>query len=216
MKKLIYPLLAIVVMASCKKAALKVSENGCISQVGITGLSGADSVTVAGLMKNNNLPTTNLVFYTYQTYNALNQQSQMADYQIAEAAYVQNGLQLFFYDETYGFENGTLNGPSPLSTQTVSLDNKPTLSLQTLRDSFITQDKGMEYNPSVALGLKDSCLVAQFGYYDLNVDFPLKGADFVKAWYVRPKNSQWPHGYFRDDNGAAIFFSPLTRSGNVP
>jgi len=73
----------------------------------------------------------------------------------------------------------------------------------------------MEYNPSVALGLKDSCLVAVFGYYDLNIDLANKG-NFVKAWYVHPKKSQWPQGYFRDDTGAAILFKPLTSAGNVP
>src|ERR1700761_9122985 len=103
MKKLFYPLLVVALLASCKKTAKKISDNGCISQVAVNHLSGADSVTVAGLMKSNNLPTTNLAFYTYQTYNALDGQNQMGDFQIAEAWYFQNGLPLFFYDETYAF-----------------------------------------------------------------------------------------------------------------
>src|ERR1700761_7453551 len=169
MKKLFYPLLVVALFASCKKAAKKISDNGCISQVAVNHLSGADSITIAGLMKSNNLPTTNMVFYTYQTYNALGPQNQTADFQIAEAWYLQNGLPLFFYDETYGFANGVLNGPSPLSNQTVSLDTKSTLNLQTLRDSFLVEDQGIEYNKTIAAGMKDSCLVAVFGYYNLNV-----------------------------------------------
>ena len=216
MKKLMYLLLGVISIASCKKASQKISENGCLSRIGITRLSGADSVIVAGLMTNNNLPATNLVFYTYQTYNALDQQNQMADFQIAEAAYLQNGLPLFFYDETYGFENGVLNGPSPLSSQTVSLDTRPTLNLQMLKDSFLVQDQRIEYNKNIAAGLKDSCLVAVFGYYNLNIDYSNEAADFVKAWYVHPQNSQWPQGYFRDDNGAVILFKPLSSNGNVP
>ena len=216
MKKLVYLSLGILALASCKKAALKVAENGCISQIATPRLTGTDSITVAGLMKSNNLSTNNLVFYAYQTYNALDQQNQMGDFQIADATYTQNGLPLFFYEEDFGFENGVLNGPAPVNTQTVNLDANPTLSLQRLRDSFLYQDKSVEYNPAIALGLKDSCLSAEFGYYNLNIDYPQKGVAIVKAWYVHPKNSQWPQGYFRDDTGGAILFRPLTTAGNVP
>jgi hypothetical protein len=215
MKKLIYFLLAAVVISSCKKAPATIAANGCISQVPVTRLSAADSATVAGLMKNNNLPTAGLAFNAYQFYTT-GTGTQQTLVQIATASQIRNNLPLFLYDVTYGFNNGLTDNDIPALAGNISLDTKATLPLQTLRDSFLYVDKGMEYNPSVALGLKDSCLVAVFGYYDLNVDFPQKGTDFIKAWYVHPKNSEWPQGYFRDDTGAALLFKPLSSSGEVP
>jgi hypothetical protein len=214
MKYIPLMLFALVVITSCKKETKHaVVSYGCISRIPTSSLSAGDSITVAGLMKTNNLSTNNLAFYEYQTYEALDENNKEGDFQIALAVQLKNGLPVFFYDITFAFEKGILDEPiSYIAGNDIntSLDNKPTINLQTLRDSFLTMDKREEANGAVAASLNDSCLVAQFGYYDINIDFPGKGAEYLKAWYVHPKNSNWPQGYFRDDTGGALLFKSIT------
>lgn len=229
MKKFIYPFIAAALtLAACKK------ETGLVSNKALgTGsifqsqspdqfvmqsvsenrqFTSQDSLTALGLMNSNNLSTNGYLFYAYQYYNALNQNNQMALYQIALAEQIRNGLPIFFQDITFGFENGTLNGPPPTSpflVDNISLDNNPTLSLRRLRDTFIKIDDLREGHD---ISIQDSTLVAQFGYYNTNLDFPNLPVSFIKAWYVHPQHSDWPKGYFRDDNGTVFWFTPLTQN----
>ena len=137
MKKLIYLLLAIAAMiSSCKKAALKASDSGCISQAPFTRLSATDSITVAGLMKSNNLSTGGLAFNAYQSYTTTGANSQQVQVQIATASQIRNNMPLFFYDVNYAFDNGITDGNIPSLAGNVSLDNKPTFSLH---KGFISQ-----------------------------------------------------------------------------
>jgi hypothetical protein len=229
MKKIYYLALALLLTAACKKENAVTHSSGTIVlvQMQTTGTIGQkvngnnysaqDSVIVTGLMKDNNLFTDGFVFYAYQSYDALDQNNQMGFYQLATAMQVRNGLPVFFEDITFGFENGKLNGPYPAPqfiAGNIALDNKPNLALQTLRDTFIKLDNAREAH-SISIG--DSTLVAQLGYYNLNINqLSVGGApNYIKAWYVHPQHSSWPEGYFRDDNGSAISFQPLTRSGPV-
>jgi len=229
MRKIYCLAFALLLTTACKKESTNSLSNGTIIRISgqTTGAVGQtiyankypaqDSITVAGLMKANNLPIDGFVFYAYQSYNALNQNSQTAFYQIASAMQVRNSLPIFFENITFGFENGKLIGPYPAPQFIVGnivLDNKPNLALQTLRDKFIKVDNGSEAH-NISIG--DSTLVAQLGYYNLNLTHLAdSGApDYVKAWYVHPQHSSWPEGYFRDDNGATISFKPLTHSGPI-
>jgi len=229
MKKIYYLAFALLLTAACKKEHTTGFSNGTIVRVSgqttaVTGQTiyinrypAQDSITVAGLMKANNLPTDGFVFYAYQSYNALNQDSQTAFYQIASAMQVRNGLPVFFEDIFFGFQNGKLNGPYPAPqfiVGNIALDNKPNLALPTLRDKFIKVDNGSEAH-NISIG--DSALVAQLGYYNLNLSHMADGGapDYIKAWYVHPQHSSWPEGYFRDDSGATISFRTLTHSGPI-
>jgi hypothetical protein len=227
MKKIYCLVFTLLLTAACKKenAVTRSSGTVVLAQRQTTGTIGQtvngnnysaqDSVIITGLMKDNNLSTGGFVFYTYQSYNALDQNNQMGLYQLATAMQVRNGLPVFFEDITLGFENGKLNGPYPAPqfiAGNIALDNKPNLALQTLRDTFIKLDNAREAR-SISIG--DSTLVAQLGYYNLNINqLSVGGApNYIKAWYVHPQHSSWPEGYFRDDNGSVISFQPLTRSG---
>jgi hypothetical protein len=228
MKKLIYFSFLLCAFVACKKEAVNANKTGSgsiILEESPTANSGAsfivppftsqDSTTVYQLMQVSNLSTNGFAFFFYESYNALNQNSQMALYQIAQARQVRNGLPVFFEDITFGFENGKLNGPPPASqfiVGNIALDNKPTQSLQNLRTEFIKIDNAQEAH---SLSIQDSTLVAQLGYYNLNVNqVPTGGTpDYIKVWYVHPAHSTWPHGYFRDDTGAELFFTPFTHSG---
>ena len=79
MKKIYYLAFALLLTAACKKEHTNLA-NGTIVRVSgqtttITGQTiyvnkypSQDSITVAGLMKANNLPTDGFVFYAYQSY----------------------------------------------------------------------------------------------------------------------------------------------------
>ncbi|HZX60027.1 MAG TPA: hypothetical protein VFE54_14930 [Mucilaginibacter sp.] len=224
MKKFIYCLLAAALaLSACKKETVSNGSSG-IGSIYRSQLpdpfvmqsvsedrqfTPQDSLTALGLMSSNNLSTNGYLFYAYQYYNALNQDNQMALYQIAIAEQIRNGLPIFFQDMNFAFENGKLNQPMPVPVVNISLDNKPTLSLQRLRDSFIKVDNLKEGHD---IDIKDSILVAQLGYYNTNLDWSDRPVNFIKTWYVHPKNSDWPKGYFRDDNGSAFIFDPLTHN----
>jgi len=229
MKKLTYPLIALIILAGCKKGKqVTPAANGKIflneSAVTNTGSSARiplftsqDSITVFGLMSNNSLSTNGFVFYAYQSYTALDQNSLPALYQIATAKQVRNGLPVFFEDITFGFHNGTLNGPPPAQqfiAGSITLDNTPNQSLQALRNIFIKTDSVRE---ATNIGIRDSTLVAQLGYYNTNLNGTIEGgaASYIKVWYVHPQHWPWPLGYFRDDNGTVVSFDPLTHSGPV-
>ncbi len=226
MKNIFYLFFALLLIAACKKETGVTHLNGTIMlapgpNIGYpfknNNYSAQDSGIVTGLMKDNNLSTDGFVFYTYQSYNALDQNNQMGFFQIATAMQVRNGLPVFFEDLTFGFENGKLYGPYPAPqfiVGNIALDNKPNMSLQILRDTFIKLDNEREAQ-NISIG--DSTLVAQLGYYNLNINqMPVGGApEYIKAWYVHPQHSSWPGGYFRDDNGTVIWFQPFTHSGPI-
>jgi hypothetical protein len=232
MKKFIYPVLVVALaLSACHKefmphsVALNSGNSGSIvmapnanGPVGfVNNFNSQDSLTAIGLMNSNNLSTNGFVFYFYESYNALNQNNQAALFQVAEARQIRNGLPVFFEDITFGFENGKLNGPYPASQfipGDIALDNKPSLSLDSVRAAFIKADNaGEAYNISIG----DSTLVAQLGYYNLNIDQLASGGapNYIKAWYVHTSSRGWPQGYIRDDNGTVLGFTPLTHSGPV-
>jgi hypothetical protein len=229
MKKVYYLVFALLLTTACKKGNTVKPGNGTIilaptQAVGMRwqtisddSFSADDSTTTIALMKANNLSTDGFLFYTYESYNALDQNNQMGYYQIAEAMQIRNGLPVFSEDITFAFENGKLNQPYPapqLIVGNITLDNKPNLTLQTLRNDFIKVDNASEANN---ISIQDSTLVAQLGYYNLNINQQFSGgvSNYIKAWYVHPQHSSWPKGYFRDDNGSTLSFEPFTHSGPV-
>ncbi len=225
MRKQALLILAVIIFAACKKEVNRSGYGTIVRNQSATSNSGAtfvvptftsqDSLTVQQLMASNKLSTDGFVFYFYETYNALDQNNQMGFYQIAEAKQIRNGLPVFFSDITFPFENGNFNEP-PIASQfivgTITLDNKPTLSLETLRNLFINTDNA---NEAQNISIQDSTLVAQLGYYNLNLNQSSPGGapNYIKTWFVHPSHAAWPYGYFRDDSGATIYFRPYTHSG---
>jgi hypothetical protein len=230
MKKVIYTLVALLAFTACKKEANQTKTIGegagsIVLDQSPTANSGStarlqpytsqDSTIVLGLMSSNNLSVNGFAFYTYQSYNALDQNNQMGFYQIAEARQVRNGLPVFFEDITFGFENGKLVGTPPAPqfiAANIALDNKPNQSLQSLRTTFITTDNSRE---AQSIAIQDSTLAAQLGYYDLNLNNTLSGGtpNYIKMWFIHPQHWPLPTAYIRDDTGELLSFTPLTHSG---
>lgn len=185
------------------------------SYTGLAPFTSQDSITVYGLMNSNNLPTNGFIFYRYESYNGPDPNNQLGFYQLATAEQVRNGLPVFSEDVTFSFENGKLagGGPAPqLIAGNIALDDKPTLSLQNLRNAFIKEDNAEGVgSPSI----QDSTLVAQLGYYNVNIGQLSTGGtpNYIKVWFVRPQHSAVPQGFFRDDNAAVISFTPVILGG---
>lgn len=237
MRKLWYCLLSMVlILAACQKEKVHIPVNNTATNndQGATGINGTpigdntgtivqdessgtltkqDSAAVAGLISSNNLSVAGLAVYGYQTYNAYNQNNIMTDYQLVATAQIVNGLPVFFHDITIVFEDGKFQGPlpsAPYMVGSIALDNKPNLSIDSVRSIFIRTDNAREAQPIDVEGLT---ITAQLGYYDLNTGFPDKGIDFVKAWLVQPKGGGWPMAYIRDDTQEILQFRALTHSG---
>jgi hypothetical protein len=211
MKNLILILFALLVFASCKKDGLPV-DNGCISQIERQhfGVSVSDSVAAVQLLKQNNLPTNDLVFESIQLYDTLTISGSTNVYQYIFAVQYLNTLPVLSYDFGYTFKEGILQQVTGARYNGITLNTHSTQSPPRLRE-FYMSEVNKNASLTLAAALKDSCLVAEFGYYDLNVDFSVLVNDhtpnFIKAWRVAPAHSSYPQAIFRDDNGQLISYS---------
>jgi hypothetical protein len=194
-------LFVLAALTSCKKEN---PETGCLSQsTAIPTVSASDNATALALLKNNNIPTNNQVFSNYTSYEASNPGEPDTRYQIVTATQVKNGLPLFFGNLIYTFTNGATYAVNGTRYASFDLDARSTKKLPELKQLFINEAVTKQgFNAS----LKDSCLVAQFGYIDANRNTNNTTPNFVKAWEVRPAHLLYPQVYVRDDNGATIYF----------
>jgi hypothetical protein len=201
MKKLYYLLFISIAFAACKKDN---SETGCLSQsTAIPTVSASDNATVLALLQKNNIPTNNQVFSVYTSYEATNPGQPDILYQFVTTTQVKNGLPLFFENINYTFTNGTTYAVNGTQYANFNLNASPARNLPELKQLFINEAVTKQgFNAS----FKDSCLVAQFGYIDANLNTSNTTPNFVKAWEVKPAHSLYPQVYVRDDNGATVFF----------
>jgi hypothetical protein len=210
MKKLYCALFAFSIFSACKKSDLT-ADSGCISQVKrqIFRVTASDSLAAVQLLKENNLPTTDLELeYVYNDTITYTVPSYINQY-VFGVQYI-NGLAILSYDFGYTFKNGVFKEVTGARYSAVNLDTRSTQHLPQLRELYITEIS-KNRGSNIAAAFKDSCMVAQFGYYDLNVDFNVPTNDhtpnFVKAWSVKPKHTTYPQVVFRDDNGKTIIYN---------
>jgi hypothetical protein len=117
-----------------------------------------------------------------------------------------NGLPIISYDFGYLFKNNILQETTGKIYSSINLDTRSTQTLPRLRELYIAE-VGKNAIANNATKLEDSCLVAQFGYYDLNATINNSTPNFVKAWGVTPKHAPYPQVFFRDDNGKTILYN---------
>jgi hypothetical protein len=105
------------------------------------------------------------------------------------------------------FKNGIVDWPSVITVPTTTLDTFPVLRLSQVRALYVNQLL-TQYSGHYS-ALQDSCISAEFGYYDLNAgQYGTVGTNYTKAWMVYPAGAQaqLPVAYFKDD-GTLIFFT---------
>ena len=204
MKNHYYVLFVLLLLSAsgCKKSTI-VADNGCITQIIRDFSNGADTAAAIKLFNENNLPTAHLLFYRVMLNDVVTNANGTFIYQHIFAKQRYNGLIVFNGDIGFHFNNRVLFYQDATLYGTVNLNTTSKLTLPQLRAMYI--------NAAVKNGLvnnfKDSCLVAQFGYYNLNAGISYAAPNIVKAWYITPKNSLYPYAYISDDNSATLAFS---------
>ena len=202
MKNLYYLSFIFIAFAACKKSDLP-GDNGCISQVKRInfGIKSADSVTAIALLKQNAIAYSNLQL-SFVALDTVTEGPNTGIYQNVFAVQSLNGLPVLSEHIWYQFKNNTLQSTTGQRYNSGGASGGSTLSLPKLRELFLNAAAKNNF----AVSFKDSCLVAQFGYYDLNA---LSGGapNLVKAWSVTPRDyNAYPQVFFRDDNGATILY----------
>lgn len=207
MKNVFLILITVAVLASCKKNDIT-GDNGCISQrqKQSFGLNPADSLAALQLLQNNHMATNDIEMeYINLRDTITNPEDGTHVYQYIAAIQLIKGLPVLSDDFGYHFLNGVYQHTSGKRYDSVPLDTHSTLSLPLLRSLYMTELKknttAEAYN-----GFRDSCLVARFGYYNLNAGTGNETQEMVKAWAVRPKNTEYPVAIFRDDDRQKIVY----------
>jgi hypothetical protein len=209
MKNVFFTLFALLVFASCKKDKVS-GDSGCIGQARILHfyVPPADSAKARQLLTQNHLPINDLEVEYVILHDTITQNNSANVYQYVYAVQYFKGLPILSSDFGYEFKEGVFQKVTGVKYNNINLDTHSTLSLSRIRSVFIDQLRKYQGN-NVAVAFKDSCLEAQFGYYDLNARaIEPHNTNFVKAWLVRPKNKlyPWPEVLLRDDNGAVIVY----------
>jgi hypothetical protein len=206
MRKSHYALLALLLFAACRKYDLPV-DNGCISRIARQNfmVKSNDSAVAVNLLKQNNIPYSDLQF-EYINFDTVKNNSVTNIFQNVFAIQFINNLPVLSFDMGYTFKNGVFQQFSGKRYSGINLDTRSQQLLPRLRELYIAA-VGKNTSSDNAAKLKDSCLVAEFGYYDLNGNVDNSTPNFVKAWSVSPKSAPYPQVFFRDDNGNMILYN---------
>ncbi len=204
-------------LAACNKEYASVRGKkyygtGCIERVIIPRTQHAIDATavqtVNDLFKSNHINNSSFRYYYYihdslQTYYP---PYARLDEKVVSVNQYANGLRIFTGDMSYVFLENKFDATGGKLTSGTSLDTKPHLSLDELRTLFLNSAEEFD---NAGDKFKDTCLSAEFGYYDINAGTSYTPEKLVKAWRVVIKNSelnsQYPQACYQD-NGALIYY----------
>ncbi len=206
MKKIYLIAFIALAFVSCKKNDQLPGENGCITQIKRQNfnIKSADSITAIQLLKQNNIPYNDVQLEYFSSSNLPSAQSSASTYQSVFVIQQINGLPILSNEIWYQFINNILQTTSGTRYNEINLNTTSSLHLTQLRAAYLAE---VTKNNSIkATQLKDSCLVAQFGYYDLNVNVN-STPNFVKAWLVKPQHSSYPQVTLQDGSGKTINYN---------
>jgi len=117
-----------------------------------------------------------------------------------------NRVRIFTGSINYVFLENKLSGIGGELTSGTPLDTRSHLTMDELRTLFLNSAEEFD---GAGDKYKDSCLSAEFGYYDLNAGFSYMPEKLVKAWWIVIKNSE-PHSQYPQacyqDNGTLIYY----------
>jgi hypothetical protein len=209
MKKIYLIAVIAVAFASCKKSELLPGDNGCITQIKRENfnINPADSLTAIHLFQQNKMNYSNLAFERIILNDTIGQHV----YAHIFATQILNGLEVMSGNAGYHFLDGVYQSTLGKVYGTISLDNRPHLSLPQLRALFMSEAIDKQ---GISATYRDSCVTAQFGYYDLNAGTGDESTNMVKAWRIELKGNTYPIAVFRDDNGGLIAFDSGIRTFN--
>ena len=197
--------------SSCSKSNnINILEkgNGCIGKLTIP-------VTSHGTLSDSDYTLINLLFitngirnsryrYTRTYRDSVQVYNGIYDYRNVHIIQYTNGLPIFIESLNYEFKNGIFDSYAGRITGGTHLNSTPILTLGQLRKLFIDDIELFDHSGSQ---FKDSCINAEFGYFNLNDGTGNSSENLVKAWHLKPKFSYWPEAYYRDIEGQRIYYS---------
>jgi hypothetical protein len=212
MRPLLFAMTAfILAISACSKSNdINILEkgNGCIEKLTIP-------VTSHGTLSDSEYTLIDLLFITngisnsHYRYTRTYRDSEQVyngiyDYRHVPIIQYTNGLPIFIESLNYAFKNGMFDSYAGRITGGTNLNSTPILTLGQLRKLFIDDIELFDYKGSQ---FKDSCINAEFGYFNLNVGTENNSENLVKAWHLTPKFSSYPEAYYGDIEGQRIYYS---------
>jgi hypothetical protein len=196
-------LFCLLCFASCKKGNTTIAD-GCISRIKRHYINGADSLAAVSLLKKNNIAYSNLAYDRIILNDTIKNVTTGAAsvYQHIFALQYFNGLPLFFSDLGFHFNEGVFQSSTGARYNSINLNTVAVLPLQQVRRLFLAETS----RNGLTATMKDSCLSAEFGYYNLGNGINNSGTNFVKAWFVTPQNSIYPQALIQDGTGNILYF----------
>lgn len=201
---------------ACKKSdSSKVlqEDKGCIYQVTVPvsthTISNADIPIVNSLFLNNNIDNRNFRYYQYMQDSLQTQYPPYikVDYKTLRVDQYINGLRIFNNDLVFNFKNNVLYHTSGTIITVTKLNTITHLTFGQLRKLFINNIEQFDHKSNQ---YKDSCLYAEFGYYNLNSGTGYSTENLIKAWKVTPKSNPallvYPVAYYKDESGELIYY----------
>ena len=126
------------------------------------------------------------------------------DEKLIRADQYANGVRLFEHGVVYNFKDNIFDFANGIVTEDIMLDTISKQTLARLRKLYISD---LEQFNHIGASFKDSCLKAEFGYYELTSGSGNDKKLWVKAWKLTPKNTDYPQGYYQDEDGNRIAYS---------
>ncbi|TFF34801.1 hypothetical protein [Mucilaginibacter psychrotolerans] len=204
-KALLFLLLpAMLALAACNKAVLQ--DNGCVTEYirPLNPVGDAAYAKIKTLFQNNGISYQGLSFYRADFNDNIPLNGVINVYQHTVAMQYFNGLPLLNGDIGYHFMNGVFTTTISPRYSSINIGTGKHLQLSQVRKLFLDeiQKDGFYANRSY----KDSCMSAEFGYYNVTPDGPTPTPQFIKAWKITPSGSDYPVAYFRDDDAAMLSY----------
>jgi hypothetical protein len=203
------------ILLSCNKGdTIKLKEdNGCIERkilrVDQHSVSIPDIAIINNLFISNNIDINKYRYYKYEQDSVQTYFPPFArfDSKLVRVDQYANGLRIFNADRIFIFKNNVLDFVGGNATDGTSLNTNPKLNIAQVRKLFIDAIEQYDHKGNQN---KDTCLSAEFGYYNLNAGTGNSTEVLIKAWRVTRKNStypsEYPVAYFRDDDGKLIYY----------
>lgn len=198
-------------LSSCKddqSLTLNLEEdNGCINKILIPvtshgTISDSDYSLIQGLFSTNGIVSSNFRYSRTYRDSVVNFDGKF-DYRNVYIIQYANGLPIFGESLNYLFKNGVFKSFSGRISKGTALNTSPTLTLGQLRKLFVGDIESFDHK---GLQFKDSCLIAEFGYFNLNAGTADTTENIVKAWHLTPKTISYPEAYYQDKNGGLIYY----------
>ena len=183
---------------------------GCIERIIIPvtqhSISNSNIQLVNSLFLKNGIDNRKLRYYQYtnDSFQTYFPPYTKFDQKLIRADQYSNGLRLFEHNIVYNFKDNIFDSVNGLIKENITLDTNPTQNLKQLRRLYIAD---LEQFNHQGVQFKDSCLRAEFGYYDLNGSSGNTKSLWIKAWKITPQNGDYPYGFYQDENGSRIAYS---------